>query len=369
MQNVSLQKTALFLFILIAGGFLLIIGKQFLIPMVLAALFSFLIFPLTARLEKRGLPRILSNLLMLVVVIAVVVGGTIGLSFLIKNFVNEVPSMSENITANIDKTQVFVEKHLNISIERQQTWFNENVNLGLISNGDLLSVFSTTTATFVTVSLMFIYTFFFLYYRDKFREFLFRLTPWSKHETFHTVTGQITSIIPRYLLGLVLVAIVLSIINSAGFAIIGLNNPIFFGVLTALLNVIPYLGPIVGFGVVFLFALATQDVSTAAWVGVMFMTIQFFENNILTPNITAGQVKLNPFVAIVSVVLGGIIWGIIGTIIAIPVLGMIKTVCDNIPRLQPLGYLLGTTGTEEYAVNWTNVKNRFKNLFNMNSAK
>lgn len=361
MQSITTRHVAFSLISIIAVGFLLIIGKQIFIPIVLAILFAFLAYPLAAWLERHSIPRILANFMVLLLTITIVVGISIGLSFLTKSFISDIPTMRTNITGNIEQSYGWIEQSFNISTQEQRAWVQEHISIESIVNENILrNIFATTTSTFITIALMFIYTFFFLYYRDKFREFLFRLTPNSKHDRFHKVTSDLKKITPRYLLGLVIVVAILAVLNSIGFTIIGVNNPIFFGVVAAILNIIPYIGTIFGFGVVFLVTIATQDISVALWVAIMFFVIQFIENNILTPNITAGQVKLNPLVAIIGVVVAGAIWGFVGMLIVIPFLGMFKIICENVPKLRPYAYLLGTSGTEEYALTLHNIKKKFQ---------
>jgi|AntRauTorcE11897_2_1112592.scaffolds.fasta_scaffold05744_6 predicted PurR-regulated permease PerM len=360
----SLQSLTLGLISTIAIGFLLIIGKTFLIPIALAILFSFLLYPVTGWLERHGISRILANFIALLCTIIIIAGVTIGLSFLTKSFIDDLPALRDNMTTNIEQSYEWVEDTFAISTEKQRLWIQENLRFeSIISDGNLRSIFNTTTTSFLTIGLMFIYTFFFLYYRDKFKDFLFKLAPNSKHDRFHKVTGELTTITPHYLIGLVIVVLILAVLNSVGFAIIGINNPIFFGVIAAVLNIIPYIGTVIGFGLVFLVTLATQDVSTALWILPVFLVIQFFENNVLTPNITAGQVDLNPLVAIIGVTIGGAMWGVIGMLIVIPILGMFKILCENVPRLHPVAYLLGSTGTEEYALSINNIKKKWQQWF------
>jgi predicted PurR-regulated permease PerM len=68
---------------------------------------------------------------------------------------------------------------------------------------------------------------------------------------------------------------------------------------------------------------------------------QFIDNNFLTPIIAGGQISINPLAAIISIIIWGMIWGVIGMVLALPILGLIKIICDAVPKLQPLGYLLG----------------------------
>jgi predicted PurR-regulated permease PerM len=130
-------------------------------------------------------------------------------------------------------------------------------------------------------------------------------------------------------------------LNTLGFWIIGIPSPLFWGIIVSLLNVIPYVGTIIGFGAVTLFALLVVGPATVLFAIIMFLVVQFVDNNFLTPTIAGGQIDINPLAAIISIVVWGMIWGVVGMVLALPILGLIKIICDTIPELKPYGYLLG----------------------------
>ena len=153
--------------------------------------------------------------------------------------------------------------------------------------------------------------------------------------------------------------IILIGLNSLGFYLIGVKYALLLGFVAAFFNLIPYLGTVIGYGIVFLFVLATQTPAIALSVVGQFFVVQFIENNILTPNITGSYVEINPLVIIFSLIAGGMIWGLPGMFMVIPYLAMMKIVCENIPSLKPIGFLLGTRGTERYSITIKSVKKRF----------
>lgn len=363
MNSISYTRLAGIIISIIGIGFLLIVAKSFLVPLVLGALFAFTLYPITSRMEHIGIPRIIANLLGIFGALAAVVAIGILVSFLLSNFLSDIPEMRVHIADNMTSGHEWVEKKFNVPVAAQKIWLEENINADQVFGDNVGSIFATTKSTVATTSLVFIYGFFFLYYRNKFVEFLHKAIPHSKLETFRVVIKKIGTIVPRYLLGILIVVGILSVANSLGFALVGVENAIFFGVLAAILNIIPYLGPVIGFILVFIVTLATQDISTALAVLGVFVIIQFLENNILTPNITAGQVRLNPFIALVGVIAGGLIWGVVGMLISIPILGMIKIMCEHIPSLSPVAFLLDTKGVEKYSLSVENIERRFKIWF------
>jgi predicted PurR-regulated permease PerM len=87
--------------------------------------------------------------------------------------------------------------------------------------------------------------------------------------------------------------------------------------------------------------------------------VQFIENNILTPNITGSYVEINPLVIILSLIAGGMIWGLPGLFMIIPYLAILKIFCENITSLKPIGFLLSSRGTERYTINIRAIKRKF----------
>jgi predicted PurR-regulated permease PerM len=124
--------------------------------------------------------------------------------------------------------------------------------------------------------------------------------------------------------------------------IVGVKYAILFGIISALFNLIPYFGTWIGASIPFTFALLTGDSpQLALGVLLLFVIIQFTENNILTPNITGSYVNLNPFVTILLIIIGGTVWGIIGMFVVVPVAAMLKIIFDHSRSMKSLGYLIG----------------------------
>ena len=99
-----------------------------------------------------------------------------------------------------------------------------------------------------------------------------------------------------------------------------------------------------------LFALVTKD---SLWyplgVALLFWGVQFLEGNFITPNVVGGRVSINPFAAIIALFTGGMIWGALGMILSIPVLAIIKVICDAVGSPQPIAFLLDNPPECRYA--------------------
>jgi predicted PurR-regulated permease PerM len=174
---------------------------------------------------------------------------------------------------------------------------------------------------------------------------------------------KIERVVRSYILGMFIVILIVAVLNSLGLMLLGIQHAIFFGVLAAILIVIPYVGIIVGSLLPILFALVTKD---SLWypVGVLglFWGVQVLEGNFITPNIVGNKVSINPFAAILALFFSGIVWGIPGMVLSIPLLAIFKVICDAVKPLQSIGFLLGVPPKEDgghdfKAVNFHSVLN------------
>lgn len=335
--------------------FIAIMTRQLLIPLLFGILFAYMLYPPARQLESIGVPRILTNLLLIILAIAVIGGFFYGLSMLIASFSDDLPQIKSQFEENITFYRENIGTLFGVSEEQQQTLVK---SFGSLTEfvGD---IFTATTNTIVAVGLMPVFAFFMLMYRNKFQKFLLEIVPPQNKENLENVIRDASQVVPRYLKGLVLVVVILIGINSLGFYLVGIEYALLMGVIAALFNFIPYLGTIIGYLVVLLFVLVTQDPSKVLSVFLLFFPVQFFENNILTPNITGSYVRINPLVIIISLIAAGMIWGLPGMLLVIPYLAMFKILSENVPSLKPVEYLISPRGTEEYLPSFKKIKNWF----------
>ncbi|MBN2639915.1 MAG: AI-2E family transporter [Bacteroidales bacterium] len=339
--------------------------RNYLYPLFLGGLFAYLLYPLANFLEKKGIPRILSNIFSILVGLVIVSGVSFVIYKQVTLFLQDIPQMQANVSHNIN--QIF--KHLNEATGIQSTDLKNSVkqmtsNVLDLSGANLKSTFTHTFQTVFTIGIMPVYVFFLLYYRNKFREVLLMLISSQKHKIATRIIDDINQLVVYYMTGVFKVVTILAIVNSLGFFIIGIKHALFLGILAALMNFIPYYGTIIGYFFPLFIALFTMNSPMYAfWVVVQFALVQFTENNILTPNIVGSHVKLNPFMIILAITLGGFVWGLPGMFIAVPMAAVIRVLGENVPALEPVGYLLGSSGTEEHSITSEKISRFFKRIF------
>lgn len=361
-----LRITFLLLFVWLSY-FILTEFRNYLAPLSLGILFAYLLFPLANFFEKHGVARILANLF------AIIIGLSVfyGLGFFIYKqfgiFIDDLPSLKIRASANVHKIVVSIENIFGVAAGELKMEANKLI-AGFLNNPEegIKSAIGPTFFTLFTILIMPVYIFFLLFYRNKFKEFMLMLVPYNKHALADRIINEINTLAVRYVTGMFIVVSILVILNVTGFYIIGLHHALLLGILAAIMNFIPYYGTIIGYIFPILMSIFVMDSPIFVFlIIIQFIIVQFTENNILTPNIVGAHVNLNPFMIILSITLGGFVWGLPGMIIAVPFAAMLRVLGENIDELKPLGFLLGQSGAEEHSI----TKEKIRRFFNFSKKK
>jgi len=347
----------------------IIVAKHLLMVITLAILFSYLLYPLAARLEMLHFPRFLANLIAIILLLAVFSGVIFLMYKQVEVLLDDLPLLKRKALENIDQLEMGIESLTGLEVRKQHLWLKDSVNNLFESGSNFLKVtFSATTSTIVKMLLLPVFIYYMLFYRQKFFIFLLRVIPKDKKTIAAQILKRISQMVQRYIGGVFIVVAVLSVLNSLGLYLVGLKYPIIFGIISAFFNFIPYFGTWIGASAPFVFALLTGDtINLAFGVLILFAIIQFTENNILTPNITGGYVDINPLITILSIIVGGLVWGVAGMFVVLPVMATIKIICEYTPKLHAVAYLISNQQERKYLVRkrrfafiWNKIKARFR---------
>lgn len=334
-------KLAFSLISLIAIFFILYIGQGILVPLLLAGLFSILLGPVNNFFKFRlRFPSILSCVITVLLFILFFVGVGFFLSWQIGDMMSDWDKIQRNLAFHIDRLQDLVRENFNISKREQNEMINTAANdSGRQIVGNTLISVSDTLANLI---LLPIYTFLMLYYRNHFKKFLCKLFSKEHHDKLQEIMTQIRVSVQSYITGLFGEMLIVSVLTSTGYYILGLEYAFLLGVITGLLNLIPYVGIAMAAVLSMLASLgASTDISIVLGVITVNVIVQFLDNNILVPMVVSSKVKINALVSIVAIIVGGAIAGIAGMFLAIPLTAIIKVIFDRIDALQAWGYLMG----------------------------
>jgi predicted PurR-regulated permease PerM len=344
----------------------LILARDFLYPLAFGILLSYLLYPIVNFLEKKGFPRILSILVTILAAVAVFVVITIFVLKRVNLFMDELPKFRQMTVNHIESLQKSLETNFGIPAERIKKFLINNIfDLGNRSE----KIFAATTGTIFAIFMQPVYVFLFLYYRTKFAYFYLKVVGRNNRPIAVLALREIANVVTRYMLGVTTVVLILCFFNSAGLLLIGVKYPLLLGVIMALFSFIPYFGNIIGGVVVLTFVLLTGDSTVYAFRVVIFtFIVHFTENNILSPNIVGNNIRMNPFIIILGLISGAMIWGIPGMLVTIPFLAMLKIVLKKIPSMQAFAYLMGTRGTKKHEFNLKSIRDFYIRIKNRRSS-
>jgi predicted PurR-regulated permease PerM len=316
------------------------LAQSILIPIVYATILAILLNPVVNFFIKHKTPKILA--IGISVLLAFLVIGSIIFLLVSQglNFSESLPGIKlkfNEISAQL--LQWFSSKtHIHESKINEWILTNQGKQLDNFAFGENLSMLGQYAATTL---LLPVYLCMILYYKPLFIEFIRRLFNVRFHTAVEEVLFSTKKIIQSYLIGLFFELIIVAALNSAGLFILGIEYAILLGVLGAVLNLIPYLGGIIGVAIFMAIALVTKTPVYMLYVLMMYSFIQFVDNNLIIPRVVASRVQINAFVSIIVVLIGGAIWGIPGMFLSIPITAIIKVIFDHIESLKPWGFLLG----------------------------
>ncbi|WP_161891212.1 AI-2E family transporter [Pontibacter russatus] len=356
--------------VLLLGVILLIwllqLFKSIFVPLAFSMLFSLLLLPLNRDLEKARVPRPLAIIISIILVVTVLGLLIWFLSSQLLSLTSELDTISSNISDLVMRVQGFLYEKFGIQ-PRNRTDLVRNMITSLqdIATTFLGSTISLTTGFLAAFTVVPIYVFCLLYYRDHLEQFLFKLVSKDKRGgLIHTII-DIQRVVQSYISGLMVVIVVVSLLNSAGLLLLGVKYALFFGVFASILTIIPYIGIMIGSLLPALIALATTGhlIDAVLVVGV-FAFVQFLEGNFITPFIVGSKVSINPFAAIVALLVGGEIWGAAGMIMALPVIATLKVIFDAYPPLEPLGFLLADIDDVKPKKRRGRIKGFFTEMYN-----
>jgi predicted PurR-regulated permease PerM len=319
-------------------------AQAFLIPLTLASLLAMIILPIENKLRAWGFPKGLAILISDLLILAFCIGIFLIIGSQVKSISDDWPKYREQLETRIDQVQEFVETKTGISQANQSKKLREALSGqsgGSIEGETVKTVIPRLVSFTGNFVLVFIYIFFFMYYRPKFKKAILNFMNEDQRENAAGILMNIIKVSQHYLFGRFLLIVLLAILYSIGLSIVGIKHAILVSILAAVLSLIPYIGNVFGiFLALFMSMLTNGGIVDIIGVLIVFTIAQFFESYILEPFVVGKQVDLNPVVTLIGVVAGGYVWGIAGMVIAIPVMGILKVIFDNVPVLNPLGYVL-----------------------------
>jgi len=324
-------------------GVIIIVGKDIITPIVMAFFLAIMLLPVYRFLRRKRFPETLSialSILLLLVIIGLLVWF---FSSQISQLISDFPLLKKNVQQHLTSLSVWIDNKWNFSTERQVKLINEqNDKLLNYAGGVLGGAASSVTGILIFVGLLPIYIFLLLFYKNLLLRFVFLWFAKSTHARVEEVMRESEVIIKSYLIGLLIQISYITILLGGILLLIGIKHAILIGAIFAILNLIPYVGALIGniIGVLLTLSSSQEIWPIFAVLGTIAF-VQFLDNNILMPRIVGSKVKINALITILGVIVAGALAGISGMFLSLPVIAVLKIIFDRTDNFNQWGVLLG----------------------------
>ncbi len=323
--------------------FLLIVGKSLLVPLFMGGFFAILFTPLSNWLENHRIPRSLTSVISLLLMTFLAVGL---ISFIIGNvvsFTNDFDNISERLTTILQQVDSWLDNTFGIQVNLTDQLDLNVILTYLKENASSISAFTLNTIGSLSgIILIPIFMFFFLLYRDHLTQMMIKIYRDKDPEMIKMRISSLRKVVQNYLSGVAKVMFILALLNISAYFLIGVEHAVFFGLIGALLNIIPYIGPFIGVILPVVYSILTMEslIYPILILGA-YQVIQLIEGNFLTPKIVGGNVNLNAFITFLGLFIGGSIWGVAGMILVIPTLAILREIFELSESTKPFALLFG----------------------------
>ena len=347
-------------------GALISIGNDIIMPVLMAFFLSIVLLPIYRFLRASKFPEVLSILLPILLG-AFFIGAVVWFfSVQISILANDFPQIQKNINYHLNNLSDWINYKTDFSTQEQIKFLNEQSNKLLINAGNIIGgAAGSITSAFIFIGLVPIYIYLFLSYKNLLLRFVFVWFEPDQHRKVQEVMKEIEVIIKNYLIGLLIQIAYITVLLGGILLLFGIKHALLIGVIFALLNLIPYVGALIGnlLGVMLTLTSSKELLPIFTVLGVIGI-VQFVDNNILMPRIVGSKVRINAFAAILGVFICGSLAGISGMFLALPMVAVLKIIFDRSKTFKPWGILLGDENLIKNTIRFPKLRIRNKKVDN-----
>jgi putative permease len=303
------------------------------LPILISLIIVYLVDPLISYLERYHISRTVGTLILFLIASGIFLWFLIYLLPVIQRQVNElqqdIPGYISSLQVNLNKLNesypMLAKTMEEFDITSRLTDGLRNVALRLFSGSALIIQYFITLLILVPL-----FTFFILKDKREIKRSLFRLIPNRYFEMSLNLSSKIDAQIGDYIRGKIVESTIIGVVIAAGLYFLNIKYAIMLGVIGGLLNLIPYLGPVLGAIPGLLFAFMQKGADPLLGVFLVYVAAQLLDNIVLIPTIVARSADLHPILVLVAVIVGSYFMGILGMIIFVPIVSILKMIVTEI---------------------------------------
>jgi predicted PurR-regulated permease PerM len=327
-----------YLQIILFSAVILYLAKILFIPLFFGLLIAIVMYPICKWFEKKGCNKAIAITAFLFIVTILFIALFLLLIWQAKLFSKDAPAIFTKFETVVQQFQIWMNENMGISTDIKSNWSKKFADT---FPGILNSAFQITVNTLFILFLTPIYTALFLYHRKIFIQYLKLVTPEKYRQQVDAIVQQTVHTYFNYIKGMILVYLIVGILNSIGLFALGVKHPLLFGMLCAIMTIIPYIGIIISALLpISLVWMETGNIWYPLGVIALFIFVQYLEANVIFPKVVGTQLHVSTLAMLVAIISGGIIWGVSGMILFIPFLAILKIISDHIEEWKSVNLLL-----------------------------
>jgi predicted PurR-regulated permease PerM len=344
--HIEFKSIALNGLFIVAFFYTLYFARALILPFILALLLNFLLRPIVRALRKVKIPELVGAAIILIALLGTAGYGVIKLSGPAAAWIDKAPETLRQIELKVgflDRPLKGLNKVLEEIEKIRRMGAEKKPEVQIKPPGISEAVLTGTREILVKSSVMLIFLYFLLASGDLFLRKLIKLFPkLDKKKQIVKITREVEHHISHYLYTVTAINIFMGISLGVAMYLIGMPNALLWGVMAGFLVYLPYIGPLIGISIVTIVAFLTFDsIARILLVLAIYITLEVIQGQIITPMVLGLRFTLNPVVIFIWFIFWGWMWGIVGALLAFPMLTVFKILCDHIQRLAPIGEFLG----------------------------
>lgn len=329
--------------IIIAAGIILAVvyfGKLIFITLATAVLLAFVLAPISGWMERRRAPRSVAAGISVALLIGVLYVGSYFFYVKAVEFAQNLPKYSSKFKGSILKVRKQAEQIQSTKDSIMPDSEKDAVKVRQVEDG-WMSPQSTTMETLLAISFIPFLIYFMITWQDHVRASIVRLFAPNSRTTAYVAISHMSQMLRSFIVGNAIIGLIMSLASALIFWWVGVPYFYFVGLLSGFLSLVPYLGLLLAMAPPIAAGLGELKSGEYIIVAAAVLVIHLFGLNVLYPKILGRRLQLNPLVVTVAVLVFGFLWGGMGLVLALPILGAIKIACEHIDGLQALGELMG----------------------------
>ena len=330
-------RTVLIPIAIISSLLLLYWGRLLFIPLFLAFLTAIFLYPLTRFFEKKHFSKITSaatSVLLFFLVIGILLYF---FSAQLLQFLKALPDLKLKLDALAERVQAWMWENYRINSSPEINYIHSPLSIVSVAGNTIPIILKWL----IVFALFLFFTFYILYHRRLLENFILSFFRESHRKKIGEIAFELRSVINGYVKGLMIEMLIFIISSLILLLMLGIKYALLMAFFAGVLNVIPYLGIYAAAAINALVTFTASNLTEGLEVAAVFILIHIIDANIILPRIVGGSVKMNPFVTLIAVVVGHLVWGVPGMFLFIPLTAIIRVLSEKINEFRSWAILIG----------------------------